>query len=116
MKLFYEHGRGGVFDVSMIGTRRGVKVDQNMAYLSVMALLESPRENVFRGCFWVNDGKYNPDDSFGLYNVDCYISDTVMDTPVYKEIAGVVVPLRGILKDLTVLKPTMDCIKLLESF
>lgn len=116
MKLFYEHGRGGVFDVSMIGTRRGVKVDQNMAYLSVMALLESPRENVFRGCFWVNDGKYSPDDSFGLYNIDCYISDTLMDTPVYKEIAGVVVPLRGMLKDLTVLKPTMDCIKLLESF
>ena len=115
MKLFYEYGRGGIFDVSMVGTRRGVKVDQNMAYLSIMQHLESARENVFRGSFWVNDATYVAEDSYGIYNIDCHISETLVDTPVYKEVSGVVVPLRGELKNLIVLKPTMDCIKLLES-
>ena len=117
LMLFNEHGRGGNIDTSVIGTSATpeVKVDQKTSYMTVMEKLDSPTENVFKGILWVNDAKYDPDDAYGIYCVNCTISQSLVDTPVYKEINGTYVPLVGEITNLVVLKPTMDDIKLLES-
>ena len=117
LKLFNEHGRGGNIDTSVIGTSvlPEVKVDQKTSYMTVMEMLDSPTENVFKGLLWINDATYSPDDAFGIYCINCKISQTLVDTPVYKEINGTYVPLVGEIVNLVVLKPTMDDIKLLES-
>jgi len=115
--LFNEYGRGGNIDTSVIGTSLipEVKVDQKTSYMTVMEKLDSPTENVFRGILWVNDAKYEPDDAYGIYCINCTVSQSLVDTPVYKEVNGTYVPLVGEITNLVVLKPTMDDIKLLES-
>lgn len=114
LRAFYKYGRGGMQDVSVIGTRTQVKVDQTMAYLSALCLLHSPAEDVTGNHIWLNDGLYDAEDSFGIYCADIYISETLRETPIYKDINDVTVPVRGHCKEVVVLKPTMDNVKSLE--
>lgn len=117
LKLFNDYGRGGNIDTSVIGTSSipEVKVDQKTSYMTVMELLDSPSENVFKGILWINDASYSADDAYGLYCVNCTISQTLVDTPIYKEINGTYVPLVGEVLNMVILKPTMDDLKLLET-
>ena len=115
LETFYKYGRSGNMDASVVGTvSDSVKVDQKMSFLSAMSRLCSPMPNVFYDVNWVDDGKYNPGDSYGIYCIDCYVDETLKDTPVYKEIGGTFVPLVGKCEDVVVLKPTMDDLKFLE--
>jgi len=115
-KLFNEHGRGGNMDTAVIGTTPDtVKVDQRMSYLSVMSQMTSPTENLLTGRVWVKDFKYNPDDSYGIYNIDVWVSEELPDSPLGEEKEGTFITVVGNVTGTTVLKPTMDILKHLES-
>lgn len=116
LELFNRHGRGGNMDTLVIGTGAypEVKVDQRMSYLSIMAQLKSPTPNVFYDVVWKNDGRYDPKDAYGLYCIDCDISGSLGDTPVYREVNGTYIPVVGECKEVVVLKPTMDDLRWLE--
>lgn len=116
LETFYKYGRSGNMDASVIGTiPNSVKVDQKMSFLTAMSQLRSPVPNRFYSVDWVNDMRYEPSDTYGIYCVDCYIDETLKDTPIYKEISGTYIPLVGKCDDVVILKPTMDDLKFLET-
>ena len=121
LKSFWAHGRGGNFDSKIIGTLDydEVKIDQKMSYLSRMKHLDATEENVAKNILWLNEDdtsvKYDPYDAYGIYCIDGYVDETLLDTPIYKVVNEVLVPIVGPFKDVVVLKPVMDDIKLLES-
>lgn len=115
LETFYKYGRSGNMDASVIGTvSNSVKVDQKMSFLTAMSHMCSPMPNLFYGVDWVNDSSYSADDTYGIYCIDCYVDETLKDTPIYKEIGGTYVPLVGRCEDVVILKPTMDDLKFLE--
>jgi hypothetical protein len=117
LRAFNTYGRGGNMDNLVVGTASypEVKVDQRMSYLSAMARLYSPVPNIFHGIVWLDDSRYDPSDAFGIYCIDCDVSVSLMDTPVYREVGGTFIPVVGECKEVVVLKPTMDDLKWLES-
>jgi len=115
---FMAYGKGGVVDASVIGTLDypETKVDQTMSYLSVLAGMDSPLPNVMKGIGWEHDYNYDPSDAFGIYTFDGEVSGDSVDTPLYKRPEGSsYIPIVGKVERFTVLKDTMDDLKLLES-
>lgn len=114
MRLFHSVGRGGNLNTSIIGEDSCVKVDRSMAYLWALSQCQSTSPSSVTGRGWKHDMTYDMSDAYGCYEIDCWVSPELTDSPVSVLRGETYVPVVGNIH-VRVLKPTMDLLKFMET-
>ena len=114
-KAFYEAGRGGIQDTSVLGTEDNVlKVDRRMAYLWALNQQQITSPNLRRKRGWIIDQHYDPSDAHGCYVIDLWLNPDLPYSPVTQVERDGMLSVVGDIKGASVLKPTMDLLMDME--